>query len=36
VMTETVGFESLGFIGLALMHIVVAAAIAVGLRPAKR
>ncbi|WP_342024912.1 DUF6069 family protein [Arthrobacter citreus] len=36
VMTATVGFDSLGFIGLALMHIVVAAAIAVGLRPAKR
>ena len=36
VMTATVGFDPLGFIGLALMHVVVAAAIAVALRPAPR
>ena len=36
VMTATVGFDPLGFIGLALMHVVVAAAIAVALRPATR
>ncbi len=35
-MTATTGFDTLGFIALALMHVVVAFAIAIALRPATR
>lgn len=34
-MTATTGFDTLGFIALALMHVVVALAITIALRPTK-
>jgi Family of unknown function (DUF6069) len=34
-MTATTGFDTLGFVALALMHVVVALAITIALRPAK-
>ncbi len=35
-MTATTGFDTLGFIALALMHVIVALAIAIALRPTTR